>query len=301
MQRRSLPVLDSTMSFIADGSGPLVMLLHGNPTSSHLWRNVIPNLARLGYRVIAVDLIGMGLSGPSRRGYRLVDHLAYLEAFVDTLDAPELVLVGHDWGGVMALALARSRRKSVRGVAVLEAHLHPIASWSDMSEADREMFSQLRAPGSGEQAIIGENFFVEVVLPSGIVRRLGATEHDGYRAPFIDAESRAPILQWVREIPIGGEPADVAQIIVRNQDVLQDADLPTLLLHGAPGALVGEAEVQWCATYGRAMTLAAIGEGTHFLPEDRPSEIVEALAVWLRTLKPLVIGAPTTNTKPWRA
>lgn len=301
VQRRSLPVLDSTMSFLADGSGPLVMLLHGNPTSSHLWRNVIPNLAGLGYRVIAVDLIGMGLSGPSRRGYRLVDHLAYLEGFVDTLGAPELVLVGHDWGGVLALALARSRREVVRGVAVLEAHLHPIASWSDMSEADREMFSRLRAEGSGEQTIIEENFFIEVVLPSGIVRRLGVTEHDGYRAPFMKTESRAPILQWVREIPIGGEPADVAQIIVRNQDILQDEDLPTLLLHGAPGALVGEAEVKWCATHGRAMTLTSIGEGTHFLPEDRPSEIVEALAVWLRTLKPLEIDTSTTNANPPRA
>lgn len=301
VQRWSLPALDSTMSFLADGSGPLVMLLHGNPTSSHLWRNVIPNLAGLGYHVIAVDLIGMGLSGPSRRGYRLLDHLAYLEAFVDTLGAPELVLVGHDWGGVLALALARSRRESVRGVAVLEAHLHPIASWSDMSEADREMFSRLRAHGSGEQAIIGENFFVEVVLPSGIVRRLGTTEHDGYRAPFSNAESRAPILQWVREIPIGGRPADVAQTIVQNQEVLQDADLPTLLLYGTPGALVGQAEVQWCATHGRAMTLASIGEGTHFLPEDRPGDIVKALVVWLRTLKPLEIGTSTTKAKPWRA
>jgi haloalkane dehalogenase len=114
---------------------------------------------------------------------------------------------------------------------------------------------------------------------------LSAAEHGGYRAPFIDAGSRAPILQWVREIPIGGEPADVAQLIVHNQDVLQDADLPTLLMHASPGALIGDAEIQWCATHGRAMTLAAIGEGTHFLPEDRPNEIVDALAVWLGTLK----------------
>ena len=275
------------MSFLDDGSGPLVLLLHGNPTSSYLWRNVVPALAGLGYHVIAVDLVGMGQSGPSGRGYRLVDHLAYLAAFVDALGVREFVLVGHDWGGVIALALARSHRESVRGVAILEAHLHPIESWSVMSDADREMFSRLRAVGSGEQAIIEENFFVEVVLPAGVVRSLSAAEHDAYRGPFIDAGSRAPILQWVREIPIGGEPADVAGVIVRNQEALQDAELPTLLMHGVPGALIGKAEIEWCATNGRAMTLAAIGEGTHFLPEDRPNEIVDALSEWLSTLKQL--------------
>lgn len=284
MKRRTLPVLDSTMSFVEDGSGPLVLLMHGNPTSSHLWREVIPSLADAEYRVIAVDLIGMGRSGRSGRGYRLVGHLAYLEAFLDALGVAEVVLVGHDWGGVMALALARSHHASVRGVAVLEAHLHPIDDWSDMSDADREMFSRLRAPGSGELAVLEENFFVEVVLPAGIVRDLSPAEHDEYRAPFRDEASRAPILQWVREIPIGGKPADVAQLIVQNQDVLRDVELPTLLIYGTPGALIGEAEIEWCATHGRAMTLAACGHGTHFLPEDRPREIADALSAWLPTL-----------------
>ncbi|SMH29683.1 Pimeloyl-ACP methyl ester carboxylesterase [Rathayibacter oskolensis] len=206
MERRTLPVLDSTMAFLEAGSGPTVVLLHGNPTSSHLWRNVIPGVAEAGYRVIAADLIGMGRSGSSGRGYRLVDHLAYLEAFLDALGVPDPVLVGHDWGGVLALALARSRPASVRGAAVLEAHLHPIDDWSDLSEADSEMFSRLRAQGSGEQAVIEDNFFVEVVLPAGVVRDLAASDHDGYRAPFTDAAARAPILQWVREIPSPANP-----------------------------------------------------------------------------------------------
>lgn len=220
--QRVVTVLNSSMAFVELGSGPLVLFLHGNPTSSYLWRNVTPGVAAHGYRTIAVDLIGMGASGPSSRGYRLIDHLAYLEAFLDTLDAPHLTVVGHDWGGVLALALARSRPEQIDRVGLVEAHIHPIERWSDFSDADREMFSRLRTEGTGEQAIMEENFFIEAVLPSGIFRTLNAEEHDNYRAPFLDQDSRAPIQQWVREIPIAGTPADVAQIIQDNLDVLRD-------------------------------------------------------------------------------
>ncbi|MDJ0363237.1 haloalkane dehalogenase [Rhodococcus sp. H29-C3] len=281
MKRRTLPVLGSMMSFIEAGSGPLVLFLHGNPTSSYLWRNIAPAVAAHGYRAIAVDLIGMGASGASDRGYRLIDHLAYLETFLDELAVKRLTLVGHDWGGVLALALARSRPDQVRGVSILEAHIHPIDSWSDLPGPDREMFSRLRAEGSGEQTVLEENFFVEVVLPSGIVRSLTREDHDRYRAPFPDPASRAPILQWVREIPIAGNPSDVADVIRENLDVFRDPALPTLLIHGTPGAIIGTAELAWCSAHGQSMTFAAVGAGTHFLPEDRPGEIVSALASWL--------------------
>lgn len=269
------------MAFVELGSGPLVVFLHGNPTSSYLWRNVTPAVAARGYRTIAVDLIGMGASGPSSRGYRLIDHLEYLEALLDTLDTPSLTLVGHDWGGVLALALARSRPEQVDGVGLLESHLHPIEHWSGFSDADREMFSRLRAPGTGEQAIIEENFFIEAVLPSGILRTLDTEEHDRYRAPFLDRAARAPILQWVREIPIAGAPADVKQIIQDNLEVLRDPERPTLLMHGSPGAIIGPQEIAWCTTRGKAMAVKSVGAGTHFLPEDRPGEIAGALVAWL--------------------
>lgn len=281
MRPRTVPVLGSTMSFTEVGSGPLVLFLHGNPTSSYLWRDIAPAVAAHGYRTIAVDLIGMGASGVSDRGYRLFDHLAYLEAFLDTLAVDVLTLVGHDWGGVMALALARSRPDQVRGVAVVEAHIHPIDTWSDLPDPDREMFARLRAEGSGEHAVLEENFFVEVVLPAGVVGGLSRDDHDRYRAPFRDPISRAPILQWVREIPIAGAPADVAHLIRKNLDVFRDPSLPTLLLYGTPGAIIGPAEIAWCSTHGRNMTFAAVGAGTHFLPENRPTEIVRALAEWL--------------------
>lgn len=282
MVMSTVPVIDSSLSFVDEGSGPPVLFLHGNPTSSYLWRNILPPLGRHGYRT----LIGMGRSGSSGRGYRLADHLACLDAFLDALELRDLTLVGHDWGGVMALALARRHPERVTGVAILEAHLHPIESWSGMSVGDREMFSRLRADGSGERSVLDGNFFVEVVLPSGIMRDLTTKEHDRYREPFPDAASRMPILQWVREIPIAGQPADVAHLIVQNQKALKDPALPTLLMHGDPGAVIGAAGVAWCAEFGRATTITAVGAGTHFLPEDRPGEIVDALVAWLAGTSP---------------
>lgn len=286
METRSLPDLDTHLSFVDGGSGPPLLFLHGNPTSSYLWRHVLPPLVRRGYRTIAVDLVGMGRSGPSGRGYRLVDHLAHLDAFLHGLALSGATLVGHDWGGVLALALARRHPRLVAGVAVLETHLHPVDSWAAMSAGDRELFGRLRAEGSGEQAVLVENVFVETVLPSGILRGLSGEEHDRYREPFPDAASRAPVLQWVREIPIEGEPADVAQLVLDNQQALCDPGLPTLLLHGDPGALVGQDEIAWCAAHGRAMTTAPVGAGTHFLPEDVPGGIAAALVAWLPATRP---------------
>ena len=232
---KTASVIDSRMSFVEQGSGRPVLFLHGNPTSSYLWRNVLLVIAHGGFRAIAVDLIGMGQSGTSSRGYQLTDHIAYVDAFVHALDLHDLVLVGHDWGGAIALALARRHPGRVAGVAILETHLHPIDSWSDMTVADRDMFSQLRADGTGERLVLDENFFIEIVLPSGIARELTPEEHDRYRQPFPDASSRVPILEWVRQIPIEGQPHDVAALILQNQDVLMDATLPTLLYAATPG------------------------------------------------------------------
>lgn len=281
VNRRSVDVLDTTMSFVDTGDGPPVLFLHGNPTSSYLWRHVLPAVTERGYRGVAVDLIGMGHSGPSHRGYRLVDHLEHVDAFIEQLDLRQLVIVGHDWGGVMALDIARRQPDRVTGVAVMESHLHPIATWHSMKANDREMFSGLRGESSGERTVLDENFFIEKVLPSGISRRLTAAVHDAYREPFPDRESRAPILAWVREIPIEGAPADVTALVLRNQTVLSDPAMPVLLLHGEPGSVVTEAEVRWCSAHGRALTIASVGAGTHFLPEDRPAEIGAAVIDWL--------------------
>ncbi|MFF1819067.1 haloalkane dehalogenase [Kribbella sp. NPDC058245] len=286
MKSARVEVLGSWLQYVEVGAGDPVLFLHGNPTSSYLWRKVVGAVARTGRRCIALDLIGMGDSGKPAIDYRLVDHLSFVEAFVETLGLSELTLVGHDWGAVIALDYARRFRDRVRGVAFLEGHLHPIDRWSDLDEGGRELFHKLRTPGVGEQLIIQENFFVEEVLPAGILRTLSQEELDAYRAPYRDPAARLPVWRWPQEIPIEGVPADVAAIVTANQSVIADPDLPKLLLHATPGAVIGPAEVAWCREHGQALTIVDLGPGSHFLPEDRPTEIVAALTDWLGRLTP---------------
>ncbi|GAA1709807.1 haloalkane dehalogenase [Kribbella yunnanensis] len=281
MRSATVEVRGSWLHYVEVGAGDPVLFLHGNPTSSYLWRNVIDEVARAGWRCIALDLIGMGGSGKPILDYRLVDHLGYVEAFIDALGLSDLTVVGHDWGAVIALDHARRFRSRVRRVAFMEGHLHAIDRWSDLDEGSRELFQRLRTPGVGEQLIIQENFFVEEVLPAGILRTLSQEELDAYRAPYRDPAARLPVWRWPQEIPIEGVPADVAAIVTANQAVLADPELPKLLLHATPGAVIGPAEVAWCREHGRALTIVDIGPGTHFLPEDRPAEIAAALSEWL--------------------
>lgn len=278
------PVLGSTMRVLELGTGDLVVFVHGSPTSSFLWREVLPAVAAAGYRCLAVDLIGMGGSGKPDIAYRFADHVEYLDALLDALcpDVPP-VLVGHDWGAVLALHRARRRPDKVRAVAVCEGHIHPVEAWEDMGDG-ADMFQQLRAPGTGETMILEEDFFVEKVLPGGMNRALTVAEMDGYRGPYPDPASRRPVLAWVREIPIEGFPADMVQTVTANQQVIADPAVDTLLMHGDPGAVIGAAEVAWCREHGRSLTIIDVGPGLHFLPEDRPGQIAAALVDWLGDL-----------------
>lgn len=280
----TVPVLDTHMQVVESGSGSPVVFLHGNPTSSYLWRNVTGRVAAAGYRCLAVDLIGMGNSGRSLSGYRLIDHIAHVEGLIEALELEDFTFVAHDWGVAIALDITRRLPGRVRGAAIMEGHLHPIASWASMDPAARQLFRNLRTEGVGERMVLHENMFVEVVLPSGILRELSADEMDTYRKPFTDPRSREPMLAWAREIPIEGEPADVTEIVARNCDVLRDPAVPTLLLHGNPGVVVDEAEVRWCRTHGRSMSVVDVGAGLHFLPEDQPGPIAEAIVAWSRTV-----------------
>jgi haloalkane dehalogenase len=274
-------VLGSWMHHTDVGDGPPVLFLHGNPTSSYLWRHVVGPVARAGWRCIALDLIGMGASGKPDIDYRLADHAAFLDAFLDAVDLPPVAVVGHDWGAVLAIDLLGRRPDRVRGVAFLEGHLHPVHHWSDLDPGAQELFGGLRTPEVGERMALRDNVFVEQVLPSGVLRRLTDAEMAAYRAPFPDPGSRRPTLRWAREIPIEGRPADVTALVERNQRVLAAATAPTLLLHGTPGAVVTASEVEWCRTHCPRLRVVDVGPGTHFLPEDRPEQIAAALVDWL--------------------
>jgi haloalkane dehalogenase len=282
-----VPVLGSQMGFVASDRGDAhaaadtVLFVHGNPTSSFLWRGVLAELTGVA-RCVAVDLIGMGRSRKPDIGYGFADHAAaHLEAFADQLGLRDVAVVGHDWGAVLGLDLLRRRPDVVGRIAVCEGHLHPFDRWEDMGPEAGELFSQLRTPGVGERLVLQENFFVEQVLPAGMNRELTAAEHDAYRDPFRTPRDRLPVLRWIQQIPVHGEPADVDAVVRRNQDTLLGGQARRLLLHGQPGSVVGPAEVDWCRRRGDGLQIVNIGAGTHFLPEDQPQAISQALAGWL--------------------
>ena len=276
-------VLDSSMHYIEAGTGDPIVFLHGNPTSSYLWRNVIPRLEAKG-RCIAIDCIGMGQSGKPDIAYRLVDHMAYIDALLAALDLTNLTLVTHDWGVVLGLAYARRHPERVKAIALMEGHIHPIERWADFDAGSEAMFKQLRTESRGRELVIEQNFFIETILPAGTQRVLTQTEMESYRAPYRDKHARLPLWRWANEIPIEGHPADVHAIVADNQAYLATADIPLLLAYAEPGAVIQAAEVDWCRRSCRSLTTVNLGSGIHFLPEDHPDTIGIAIAHWLDTI-----------------
>jgi haloalkane dehalogenase len=278
-------VLGHSMAYVEVGQGDPIVFLHGNPTSSYLWRNVIPHCESLG-RCIAPDLIGMGdsdklePSGPDR--YRFVEHREYLDALLAELGVERNVtLVVHDWGSALGFDWANRHRDAVRGIAYMEAIVRPV-SWSDWPEAARKVFQGFRSP-AGEAMVLEQNVFVERVLPGSILRKLGDEEMEVYRRPFREpGESRRPTLTWPREIPIEGEPADVTEIVRRYGEWLAVCDLPKLFVNAEPGAILVGAQREFCRSWPNQRELTV--EGSHFVQEDSPDEIGRAVADWLRSL-----------------
>jgi haloalkane dehalogenase len=273
-------VLGSTISYREAGVGPAVVFLHGNPTSSYLWRDVLPHLAPVA-RCLAPDLIGMGASGKPPIGYRFADHADYLDAWFDALDLERVVLVGHDWGGALAFDWAARHSGRVRGVAFMETIVRPM-SWADLPESARPMFQGFRRPGPGERAVLDDNVFIEQALPRN-VSNLSAADFAVYRAPYPTPESRLPLLQWPRSMPIDGEPADVVARVLRYDAWLRDSpEVPKLMItfHSGPG-LMGPATAEWCVANIASLEVADGGAAGHHAPEDQPDTIGQALLAWL--------------------
>jgi len=272
-------VLDSTIAYREVGEGAPIVFLHGNPTSSYLWRNVLPIVAPKG-RCLAPDLIGMGESGKPNTDYRFADHARYLDAWIDAMKLRDVVLVGLDWGGVLALDWAARHPDRVRGVAVFETFLQPM-KWSDFPPQGAALFRALRTPGEGEKLVLEENAFLAKSLENGVKRGLSAEERAVYYAPFADPASRRPMLQWPREIPIDGEPADVAAVVARNAAWLESANVPKLLLtFDGTGLSNAPAVVAWARAIPR-LDVVPLGNAGHHAPKDAPQAIGDALVAWL--------------------
>lgn len=280
MTTRSVEVLDTFISYSDDGSGPPIVFLHGNPTSSFVWRNVIPQFTDRE-RCLAPDLVGMGRSGKPGGDYRLADHARYLDAWFAKLDLRDVVLVGYDWGGVLALDWAARHPDRVRGVVVFETFLRPM-HWSDWPAEGAKLFRALRTPGVGEKLVLESNEFLARSLAHGVLRGLTDQERAAYYAPFFDPASRRPVLQWPREIPIDGEPADVVAVIERNAELLARGHTPALLITFEGSDLVSPALVNWARTAFPSLSVAALPRAGHHAPEDAPDAIVRAIRDWLR-------------------
>ncbi|MGH7894330.1 MAG: haloalkane dehalogenase [Candidatus Binatia bacterium] len=272
-----------TMAYVEAGTGDPIVLLHGNPTSSYLWRNVIPHLEPLG-RCIAPDLIGMGdsdklePSGPDR--YRFVEHRAFLDALLEGLGASaNVTLVVHDWGSALGFDWANRHRGTVTGIAYMEAIVKPVA-WADWPNAVRPLFQALRSP-AGEGLVLEQNAFVEQVLPGAVLRKLTEPEMAVYRRPYArPGESRRPTLTWPRQIPVDGEPADVVAIVEAYGAWLGTSDVPKLFVNADPGAILRGTARDFCRTWPNQTEVTV--KGVHFVQEDSPDEIGQAIAAWMR-------------------
>ena len=279
--RRRARVLDTEMTYVDVGAGDPVVFLHGNPTSSYLWRNVIPHAAPSA-RCLAPDLVGMGDSGKAPAGsYRFVDHARYLDAWFEAMALDRVTLVVHDWGSALGFHWARRHADRVRGLVYMEALVRPV-TWNDWPEAARKVFQALRS-SAGEEMVLVKNVFVERILPLSVLRGLTDAEMAIYRRPYLEpGESRRPTLTWPRQIPIDGEPADVVAIADDYARWLATSDLPKLFVNAEPGTILTGAQREFCRTWPNQQEITV--RGSHFVQEDSPREIGEAIARFIARL-----------------
>ena len=282
-QENYVEVHGSKLHYVDEGAGDPILFLHGNPTSSYLWRNIIPYVSTKG-RAVALDLIGMGRSDKPDLDYRFFDHVKYVEGFIEKLGLENITFVIHDWGSALGFHYAMRHESNVKGLAFMEAILLTVPSWEMFPAGFRQMFQAFRTPEVGWDMIVNKNFFVEQVLPGGIVRKLTEEEMNRYREPYREPASRKPLWRWPNEIPIAGEPADVVEAVNTFNAKLQQSALPKLLFHATPGALLPAPLVDWCRQNLKDLKTVDIGSGTHFLQEDNPHLIGQELAAWYNRL-----------------
>jgi haloalkane dehalogenase len=276
-----LHVLDSTMAYreAGDPEAPVVLFLHGNPTSSYIWRNILPLVAPVAH-CIAPDLIGFGQSGKPEIAYSFDDHVRYLDAFLERAGITSAYVIAQDWGTGLAFHLAARRPEFIRGLAFME-FIRPMPSWEDFHPDQVETFQKFRTPGVGEEMILEKNFFVEALLPAATGRKLTDEEMSVYRAPFPDPQSRQPVWRFPNELPIAGQPADVYATIEKAHAALAQSTYPKLLFVGNPGALISPAVGESVAKGLKNCRLVQLDSGIHFLQEDEPEVIGTSVNEWL--------------------
>ena len=274
------------MAYQEEGEGAPIVFLHGNPTSSYLWRNVVPHLKGLG-RCLVPDLIGMGESDPlpesGPNSYRFTEHAEFLEELLQKLEVhKDAILVGHDWGGALLFNWAMQHPDAVQGIVYMETIVSPV-SWRDWPEDAKGIFQGMRSE-AGEKIVLQKNLFVEGILPNSVLRKLTEEEMNVYRKPFLEeGERRRPMLTWPREIPIEGEPEDVCSIVTAYGKWLQDCEIPKLFINAEPGSILTGRQRQFCRRFRKQHEVTV--KGSHFIQEDSPDEIGTAIAEFTEKLR----------------
>jgi haloalkane dehalogenase len=280
-----IAVLNSTIHYTdtdtdtGAGCGPTWVLLHGNPSSSHMWRVIAPRLGP--HRVLAPDLIGMGQSGKPQIDYLFADHARYLDAWFDAMDLDDVLLVGHDWGGALACDWAARHPDRVRGLAMFETIIKPM-EWADLSAQARDRIQKIRTD-VGETMVLDQDLFIRQAYTGGVLTPVGEHDLQTYLAPYPTRESRRPILAWSRQLPLGGEPAElVERINTYDRWLATSADVPKLLItfEGSPTLLIDQVVAAWCAQNVASLDIDHLGTAGHHAAEDRPADIAAALARW---------------------
>ncbi|MCJ7773321.1 MAG: haloalkane dehalogenase [Desulfobacterales bacterium] len=285
-KKKQKSILGRKMNYVDEGSGDPIVLLHGNPTSSYLWRNIIPHLTGVG-RCIAPDLIGMGdseklkNSGPD--SYTFVEHRRYLDKLLEDIGVSRKILfVIHDWGSSLGFDWAYRHKDSVKGIAYMEAIVCPM-TWDDFPETARGVFQGFRSP-AGEDMILDKNIFVELILPGSILRKLTDEEMDEYRRPYLTpGENRRPTLTWPRQLPIEGEPQEVVDIVKTYGDWLTTSNIPKLFINADPGAILTGRQRDFCRNWPNQEEITV--KGNHFIQEDSPDEIGIATAEFIKKIR----------------
>jgi len=277
-------VLGSTMAYreAGDPDSPVVLFLHGNPTSSYIWRNILPVVAAVAH-CIAPDLIGFGQSGKPDIEYRFADHVRFFDAFIEKMGIASAYVVAQDWGSALAFHLAARHPDFVKGLVFME-FIRPMPSWNDFHPDQIETFQKFRTPGIGEEMILDQNLFIEGVLPAATARKLTDEEMSVYRAPFATRESRRPTWRFPNELPIAGEPADVYALIEEAHRALEKSTYPKLLFVGNPGALISPSFANEFTKKLKNCKVVELASGLHYLQEDHPDVIGANIEAWLSNL-----------------
>lgn len=281
---KSLDIDGVKINYIDEGSGDVVVFLHGMPTWSYLWRNVIPTVATR-YRCIAPDFVGMGLSEKPDIEYTIFDHIHYITRFLQELDLGKVTLMMHGWGSVVGFHYAMQHPDKIKGIAFNESHFRPDTQWGGLSLPVQQFLSLIGDEAHAYEELIKNNYLVETLLPTGVIRPLSEKEMNYYRKPFPSIVSRKPLWQYIREFPKGdGQPTDVVALIREYSGLLEKSDVPKLLFYAVPGFMTNIEDVMWAKQHLPNLELVDIGEALHFSPEGHPLLLANELLEWLERI-----------------